>query len=151
MPDQNSLSPDLLRRRRVVSRSQFDVWLGLIGIGVLVAGIFWWGGRVQARTAVENPPAGVQLDPGQAIYIRECAACHGNGGVGNPAAGVPALNQNSGVWEKSPQVLEAIILEGKGTMPGYADSISREDLADLLAWIRSLWTEEQRQAHLLLP
>lgn len=50
-------------------------------------------GGAQARIVATNLPQGVtqaMVDEGQDLYGTVCAACHGQGGVGTPAA--PALN-----------------------------------------------------------
>lgn len=67
----------------------------------------WLGGLRKVET---------QISPAKALYDRNCAACHGSDLKGNPPE-FPAL---AGVAQKlSREQADAIILGGKGRMPGF--------------------------------
>lgn len=75
-------------------------------------------------TATEDPAQGV------AVYLAHCAACHGEDAEG--ALG-PSL-----VTGYSPGVLEAVIHDGKGSMPGFRQLLSDPEIEALVAFIESL-------------
>ncbi len=77
-------------------------------------------------------------DPGQAqlvldgpqLYQANCATCHGpdgGGGSGPPLAG----NRNAGRAAN----VESLIRFGRGTMPGFAGSLSDEQIVTLRDWV----------------
>lgn len=87
-------------------------------------------------------------EPGEIIYIQECAACHRLDGKGAPRV-FPALAGNSIVFAEDPSSLIQVTLAGSKmadtkhdmmafTMPGFYH-LSNQDLADVLNFIRSGW------------
>lgn len=86
---------------------------------------------------------------GARLYGDNCAACHQDDG-GGMAVGFPALAANPVVNTDDPTSLIHIVLGGdagmggspgkpKLAMPGFADSLRDEDVANLLNYIRSAW------------
>ncbi len=73
---------------------------------------------------------------GEAVYNTTCSACHGKDRKGTPIA--PALN-TAGLAAKFPadSALADVIRKGVGIMPGF-DKLSAADLADLVAYLRSI-------------
>ena len=69
-----------------------------------------------------------------AFGAKGCVACHSNNGL---AAGIgPKL---VGVGVKGDQYITTRVRQGKGTMPAFGtDKVSDKDLADLIAYIKSL-------------
>lgn len=84
--------------------------------------------------AVASPahPAGVAAR-GEALYAYNCQACHGAGaagGVGPKLAGNPILADDHRFRDT--------VLHGRGAMPAWEAVLGAQDVADLLAWLRTL-------------
>jgi mono/diheme cytochrome c family protein len=110
------------------------------------------------------------LDPevvvqGAAIYAANCAECHGASLEGeanwqqpNPDGSfrAPPHDANGHTWHHSDgQLMEAIRLGGSrlpaeigGTsaMPAFAEALDESEIAAVLAYIKSAWPEDIRQA-----
>lgn len=76
--------------------------------------------------------SGLTGDPtaGEAIYADNCASCHGvdaSGGSGPNLLG-----------EVEEGEATDIILNGEGDMPAFADSLSDQDIADVIAYLQDL-------------
>src|SRR5229473_6015053 len=88
----------------------------------------------------------VEANPGpdsaasSATFRTKCAMCHGQDGGGSEVGksmNVPDLR--SSVVQKLPDAqLAQIISDGKGGMPSFKNSLSEEQIRDLVAHIRSL-------------
>jgi cytochrome c553 len=74
-------------------------------------------------------------------FDAKCAMCHSKDGSGNSPMGknmkVPDLRSKA-VQSKTDAQLEDFIAKGKGMMPGYAKQLSKQDISDLVAYIRKL-------------
>ena len=73
-----------------------------------------------------------EVTSGRALYMTECAQCHGanaQGGVGPNL--INAFNHHDDV-----EVIE-VILEGDGSMPSFS-RLKDQDIADILAFINTL-------------
>ncbi len=84
----------------------------------------------------ENWPPG-DSQAGAQVYADNCAACHGpqgEGGIGKPLQGSPFI------LEQPNAELLTFIQEGRpGTaMAGFKDSLSEQQIADVIAWLRDL-------------
>jgi mono/diheme cytochrome c family protein len=89
-----------------------------------------------------------QLALGQDIYARECAACHGETGLGDgPDAasirgGVPSLRDDEAMAQISDNAIYTYITEGAGDaingMPAYADTLTEEERWAVAAYSRAL-------------
>lgn len=91
-----------------------------------------------ADTAVAAPDAGGDL------YKTKCAACHGPDGKGTTAVGKADAIRDLGSAEVQGQTdaaLTTIVTSGKGKMPAYGKSLKPEQIASLVAYIRSLATK----------
>ena len=64
---------------------------------------------------------------GGAVFADNCASCHGADGNGGTEEGVVGEDDEAEVVET--------VLNGKETMPSFADALSDQDIADLLAWL----------------
>lgn len=83
-------------------------------------------------TAPEGRLAGTAAR-GEAVYAYNCQACHGAGaagGVGPKLAGHPILEDD--------QRFRDTVLRGRGAMPAWESALGGQDVADLLAWLRTL-------------
>lgn len=90
---------------------------------------------IMQMVEVPGVQALMQLSPGERIYASRCSSCHGQGRMGNPASGYPALNNMNGRLEKS--YVSGIIASGRGKMPGI--NLNKEEKEAL---IRFLYHEE---------
>ncbi|UVJ41828.1 cytochrome c [Pseudomonas sp. LS1212] len=105
----------------------------------------------QARVLVEVPvdKLSVSAQRGRQQYLNVCAGCHGAGGEGKPHIAV-AMQGNTTLRLEDPRNLLRVIEDGIGEqkfagfermqpMPGFADKLSNEQLADLLNYLRQAW------------
>jgi len=88
-------------------------------------------------------------ESGQRTYFAVCAGCHGMEGEGLPHVAVP-LRTNSSLRLPSPRgfltpVMHGITeqhfpgLERMQAMPGFAATLSDQEIADLATWMRATW------------
>jgi mono/diheme cytochrome c family protein len=82
---------------------------------------------------------------GMALYDGKCAMCHSKDGSGNSPMGksmkVPDLRSKAVQSQSDTQIAE-VIANGKKTMPKYGSQLSKEQINDLVAYIRSLGTKK---------
>jgi len=79
-----------------------------------------------------SKPHGVPQQ-GATVFAHNCQGCHGTGatgGFGPKLAGNPILNADSVFWDT--------VLHGRGSMPAWEFALSRQDIADLYAWLKTL-------------
>ncbi|MBN3561512.1 c-type cytochrome [Aliamphritea spongicola] len=120
----------------------------VMGAGVMLAGCDGMPGSEPDLNALAeqwNTPAKqwseadlLRLDRGQKFYKRTCAACHMGSGEGQVSVGAPALKDNAFVSDEVEPLIE-LVLEGKGTMPGFSHSVTGMELADILTYISNAW------------
>ncbi|VVN67792.1 Nicotinate dehydrogenase subunit B [Pseudomonas fluorescens] len=111
-----------------------------------------------------QPASTLSLSNGQRVFEGSCKACHADG-LGPKLFGVsPSLASNTNVHSDQPDNLIKIILQGinapatkdLGYMPGFKDSLSNTQVAELAAYLRSRFASsapqwqglEQKVAHL---
>ena len=85
-----------------------------------------------------EPAAGVQ-EPGQAIYERDCAMCHGMDGVAR-RIGRGAVDLNDPDWQQrtSAEQIAQVIEEGRGQMPAWKSRLSDEEIRAVAAYVQTL-------------
>ena len=111
---------------------------------VIKAGI----ARSQRVSLVDN-------DRGASLYVAACASCHSNSN-GRPVALRPELSLNSAVSAPDPANLIQVILHGIGKdeampgvlMPGFAQSLTDNDVAQLAAYLRRSRSHQPAWANL---
>ena len=112
-----------------------------------------------ARTSGPGTKDGTALS-GQEIFASNCAACHGASGEGHPDWRVrnedgtlhpPPLNGDGHTWHHADGLLYRIVSQGgasleipcdqsfKSAMPAFGDQLSREEIIEVLAYVKSLW------------
>jgi mono/diheme cytochrome c family protein len=92
---------------------------------------------------------------GDPIFARLCADCHGKKGQGSftwrqrGADGKfppPPLNGTAHAWHHPIRALGSQIKfgapGGSGTMPGFAQTLSDQDVIDVIAWFQDKWSDE---------
>ena len=82
--------------------------------------------------------AGYAADPtkGAKLYNQHCVDCHGSHGDGQ-MPGVPDFRRTQ-VLFKPDTVLSETIQQGKNIMPGFAGVLTRDQINDVIAYIRTL-------------
>jgi len=69
---------------------------------------------------------------GATVFESNCQGCHGagaSGGFGPKLVGNPILNADALFWET--------VLHGRGSMPAWEHALSRQDIADVHAWLKT--------------
>lgn len=93
------------------------------------------------------PPSPSGTSGGRA-YARLCAGCHGDRGQGGGPGG--PIDAKGHAHQHSDAYLANLIAKGNGfpdprtNMPGFAGQVSEQETAEMLAFIKALWTQEQR-------
>lgn len=80
------------------------------------------------------------LDEGQLLYQRHCAACHGPTGAGDGPSAAAAVHPPADLRPKLSEDREAVvsvILAGRGAMPGFEQSLERATVRRLLRYLES--------------
>jgi mono/diheme cytochrome c family protein len=78
---------------------------------------------------------------GAADFKAKCAACHGPTGAADTAMGKNLKIRDLGsadVQAQSDAQLTDLIAKGKGKMPAYDGKLSKDQIGDLVKYIRSL-------------
>ena len=74
---------------------------------------------------------------GKALFAANCAACHQPMGQGIAGA-FPALAKNKFVGGE-PKLVAATLLNGRGGMPAFRDSLKDDELSAIVGFVRSSW------------
>lgn len=116
-----------------------------VTIGTVATGCGPDGGRDDAAT----------VERGRLLYERSCASCHGGATGGSISDIPPPHNAEGHTWHHGDCVLADIIRDGPAprpgapddfpTMPAFGDDLHDDDIDAILAYIRTWWTEEQRE------
>lgn len=100
-----------------------------------------------------------QVVRGRIIYDQHCAECHGAQGKGpiddwriRDAEGKfppPPLDDSAHAWHHPTAVLLEMVREGspqgQGNMPAWKTRLSEQDMQDVVAYIKSLWSDQAYQ------
>lgn len=92
-------------------------------------------------TATPMPTLGEEelISMGEELYVDNCAACHQEGGEGTGA--YPMLDGNPFVTQDPERPIRQVI-NGQGAMPGFGNSLSDEEIAAIVSYIRNAWTND---------
>ncbi len=95
------------------------------------------------------------VQSGEPVYLQNCAACHGNAGQGTfdwrrrGADGKfppPPLNGTAHTWHHPFLALARQIKFGApgggGNMPPFSETLSDEEIVNVIAWFQSKWPEQ---------
>lgn len=108
------------------------------------------------EAAVERKLDPAQVARGKAVYEKYCLECHGTEGRGQPgdwrirdADGhfpPPPLDDSAHAWHHPTAVLLEVIREGspagQGKMPAWEGKLTQQQMQDVVAYIKSLWSDE---------
>ncbi|MEQ8673827.1 MAG: cytochrome c [Aggregatilineales bacterium] len=81
------------------------------------------------------------IQSGETVYLRNCSRCHQLDGEGFPRI-YPNLAGNPLVTLHDPAPIIDIVLNGQGSMPGFKNALSDENLAAVISYIRNTWGNE---------
>ncbi len=83
---------------------------------------------------------------GKSTFDAKCAMCHAMNGSGNSPMGksmrVPDLRSKA-VQKQSDAEIAGLIENGKGMMPKYGSQLSKQEISDLVAYIRELGSKKK--------
>ena len=80
-------------------------------------------------------------DGGADTFKAKCAACHGASGAGDTGMGKTLKLRDLGsaeVQAQSDEELTTIVTKGKGKMPAYDGKLTKEQITDVVKYIRTL-------------
>jgi cytochrome c6 len=86
---------------------------------------------------LEGTAAYCASPPGAELYKDNCSACHQPSGSGILGA-FPALKGDP-IANGDPRGAATLILNGRGGMPAFKDSLTDAELAAILTYVRSAW------------
>lgn len=85
-------------------------------------------------------------ETGAAIFEENCAACHGDGGVGGLENGAPSLVDEAWIYGAERDTLMTTIYDGRaGVMPGWRDRLTDAEIRQLalyVTWLDDIAAEE---------
>ena len=144
--------------------------LTLLGLGLIAGGVVLFGyvaGAIGAFDAVAGmvpriSVPGSDVARGEHIYGASCASCHGGATGGAFTDYPPKHNANGHTWQHGDCEIEAVIRTGVGlrhqtafrpasppaalAMPAWQERLTDEQIHDLILFIKTLWTPDQRAA-----
>lgn len=97
-----------------------------------------------SRRGAVGRPVDIQL--GQAIFTRNCAACHGPAAEGLFPA--PPLNFTGHAHHHPDWELYRVIADGKvgfGEMPAWKGRLDDHEIRSVIVYIKTLWAADQRR------
>lgn len=142
---------------------------GVSLVAVLAVGCSGESQDTQGRTGLGSLPVDrpvvtarwytqAQVRAGAELFRENCAGCHGPEASGTPnwqqrdAEGrlpPPPLDGTAHAWHHPRSVLRRVVREGGqklgGSMPGFQDKLSPEQIDQVIAWVQSNWNEETYQ------
>jgi mono/diheme cytochrome c family protein len=109
------------------------------GKGVLIMRMRWMGLIVCLFALAMVPLGAAQGAAADSanLYKTKCAVCHGADGAGKSSIKNTEL-LTTAVQKQTDAQLQAAVANGKGKMPAFKDKLSKEQIASLVAHIRSL-------------
>jgi mono/diheme cytochrome c family protein len=136
----------------------------------LIAALIWWDaaqrGNAGAHGAVPDMSDARRIAAGKRVYDAHCASCHGANLEGQAdwktrrADGrlpAPPHDDSGHTWHHPFDVLFAITKHGlvppyapdgyASDMPGFGGRLSDEEIWNVLAYIRSRWSDRVRAMH----
>jgi mono/diheme cytochrome c family protein len=94
--------------------------------------------ELDTYNAVGGTPSG-NASRGHSLYKENCASCHGEDALG--AIG-PRLADMPDLWRWKDY--ETAVMAGRGKMPSFRGALDLQQTADILAWLRSVDIEPEK-------
>ncbi len=92
--------------------------------------------QAQATHATKRPPAGDATSGGE-VFQRQCVMCHSSE-PGTKIVGPSLYHVMKGPHALTARAIQQITANGKGTMPSFRDKLTDQQVADLIAHLRTL-------------
>ena len=148
------------RQGEEAAAAQAPEWVyALAAFAIVATGVaaFWW---LTAGHGGADPKDAAQVALGQRVYAERCASCHGAELEGQPnwrqrkhdgKLPAPPHDASGHTWHHPDSVLFKITKHGtaaaapldyKSDMPGFAGTLSDEEIWAVLAYIKSRWPGE---------
>ncbi len=139
-------------------RKCFSYLFGVTCLSILVALVGLSSEFVHAQSGSITDTA--ILDQGQKLFKHNCAVCHGENAKGSAndwhvqgddgKYPPPPLNGTAHTWHHSLSALLLTVRNGTidigGSMPGWKDQLSDDEIFSVVIWITSLWPDELYQS-----
>lgn len=103
-------------------------------------------GSSEPSFPIEPSPALVER--GKAIYAAQCLTCHGDETGQNRQFDAPSHNGEGHTWHHPDRLLFQWVLDGpplRKAMPTFRGELSEQEVVAVLAFIKTMWTEEIRK------
>ena len=139
-------------------RSAPIVSIGMLAVAAVALAVDRAGAESSSSaggSAVERWYDREHVARGAVVYADNCAVCHGQNGEGTQnwrertADGKfppPPLDGTAHTWHHPIAILGRQIKfgapGGMGSMPGFADKLSDEQIVDVIAWFQDRWPDE---------
>jgi len=136
------------------------IGLGLTALVLPLTGVWLIESGDMGKRSAQN--TGFALS-GEALFVTNCASCHGVKAVGeNPAKlsggekegggyWAPALNGKAHAWHHPAEALFHIIKKGSAAqdspMRGFEDRLTDDQIRGVITYIQSLWPKELRERY----
>ncbi len=118
--------------------------------------------QVDDLTFLGEPTTLAEIATGREVYVESCASCHGAGLEGQPdwqrrlengRMPAPPHDESGHTWHHSDRNLFIITRGGVGAvvpgyesdMPAFEEVLTDEEIAAVLAYIKSTWPKLQRE------
>lgn len=92
-----------------------------------------------ASLSLSAPSRAGSAAEGQKVFQEKCAMCHGADGTGNTAVG-KSLNaadlHSDAVQKMTDAAISTQIESGKGNMPPFKGQLDKDQISDLIAYVR---------------
>ncbi len=124
----------------MLSRRARVTMLGIGGAFVILAIV------LIATRRESRPPLPVDIQLGRAVFLQNCAVCHGASGEGRAPA--PPMKAEGHAHHHPDWELYMVIAEGRtglGEMPAWKGKLSDREIRSVIAYIKTLWEDDQRR------
>lgn len=130
---------------------------------MLVRPVYGDGSSSKGLTFLGQLVTSMQIAQGQQVYAANCASCHGAKLEGQPnwrrrldngRMPAPPHDETGHTWHHSDRILfsitklgvTAIVSGYQSDMPAFEEVLTDDEIATVLAYIKSTWPERQRAA-----
>lgn len=140
-------------------------WIAAIGLAVVGAGVAWLVAAPDDQHGVLPYRDATAVAEGKDIYVAQCASCHGLRLQGEPNwrepdgdgyLPAPPHDESGHIWHHPDEQLIAITALGtarlvgngyKSKMPGFGNILSPDEIAAVLAYVKSTWPHAIQERH----
>lgn len=109
------------------------IWIGCVATLLSVA-----------SAPFTSPAFGADREKGKEIYMKKCAACHGEKGKGDGPRAKNLKTKPADYTDKQEMAkltdadMKKTVKEGKKPMPAFGKKVSDEEIDNIIAYIRTL-------------